>query len=314
MGYFEGVIGQDKNKKTLGFYVDFHKKFKAIPHFCFVAQKGDGKTMLATRFSKHLYEESSQKKNFAPAFNAANVKNVDDFWANIVLPFVDSNDEYSILIDEASELPRDVMFMLLTALQPNNDNRNTITHDGVSVDVDFRKTTFLFATTDPQRLTNAFKSRLKMITLQQYDKNELKGIIEGQLKNNNISFTDQSLDKIVSYVRTNGRAATLMGKDIVDYCKLFNKSNFDISSCEGLIDIHNLKPYGVTENDIQILRALSNKSHLKLMDLEAITGLESQAIRLEFESNLIKNGLMGRESKGRYLTNKGKEFLKKYGN
>lgn len=313
MGYFEGVIGQEKSKKVLSFYVDYHKKFKTIPHFCFTAQKGDGKTMLATTFSKHLYEESGKKKNFAPTFNAANIKNVDDFWGNIILPYVDSSDEYSILIDEASELPRDVMMLLLTALQPNERNRNVVTHDGVSVDVNFAKTTFLFATTDPQKLTNAFKSRLKIIALQQYGTEELKTIIANKLSDSSITPTETALNKIVGYIKTNGRAATLMGKDIIDYCKLNDKHSFGIHDCDDLIEIHNFKPFGINENDLQILRALTTRRFLKLMDLEATTGLEQGAIRLEFESNLIKNGLIGRDSAGRFLTNKGLKFLKDYG-
>jgi len=310
--YFGGVIGQEKNKKVLGFYIDYYKKFNISPHFMFVAAKGNGKTMLATKYSEHLYNESNGLKRFAPAINASNLSNVDDFWANIVLPYVDSTNSYTILIDEASELPRDISFMLLTALQPNDNNRNTVTHEGVSVDFNFNKTTFLFATTDPQRVNNALKDRLKTITLESYNSTQIQSIINNKLKSENISTNPQSLKKITNYIKYNGRSAVLISKDIISYCQLNNKSFFDEKTCKDVIELHNLKPYGLNNNDLQILQALSLKSHTKLMDLEAITGLESAAIRVEFESNLIRNGLMGRETKGRFLTAKGREYLKKY--
>lgn len=312
--YFNGIVGQEKSKKVLSFYVDYYKKVGLSPHFMFIAAKGNGKTLMATKHAQHLYEQSGKKKNFAPAINASNITDIDNFWSNIVLPYVDSNDHYTILIDEASELPRDVAFMLLTALQPNDKNKNIVTHDGVPVEFNFKKTTFMFATTDPQRVNNALKDRLKLITLERYNSIQLQTIVCNKLKDNNITSTDAALEKIVGYIKYNGRSAVLMAKDIISYCELHDKHLFDIGLCNEIIELHNLRPYGLNENDMQILHALSIKQFTKLMDLEAITGLESSAIRLEFEAGLIRNGLMGREIKGRFITQKGQKYLKQYGN
>jgi len=314
MNYFEGIVGQEKNKKLLSFYIDYYKKFKLLPPFLFVAAKGNGKTMLATKLSEHLYNESNGAKNFAPPINASNLRNFDTFWSSVVLPYVDSSREYTILIDEASELPRDVMFSLLTALQPNDDNRNIVTHpDGVQVTFDFKKTTFLFATTDPQKLTSAMKSRLTIVSLECYNSIQLQQIIKNKLNQLKINPKEDALEKIVGYIKNNGRSAVNVSKNIISYCQLKNCFDFTTDVCEEVIELHDLKPYGLDKNDLTILNALNSKSHLKLMDLEAITGLEGPAIRLEFESNLVRNGLMGREAKGRYITNKGKKYLEKHG-
>jgi len=310
MEYFEDVIGQEKPKMQLSHFIDYFRKHPVLPNFLFVAQKGDGKTMLSTLFAKHL-KEVRPDKNFAPIINASLVENLDYFWEHVVLPYV-AQGNFTILVDEASELPRSVMMMLLTALQPNEQHRNSVLNYGVSVEFNFARTTFIFATTDPQKLTNAFKDRLKIVSLQHYTKQNIIDIIGRRLDSKEITASSVSLDKLSDHIKHNGRAAVLLCDDIVRYCQLHSCSTFVEADCEELIKIHDLHLYGLDKNDLAVLKALRRDRFVKLMDLSSITGLERSAIQNEFETNLIRHGLMGRDTKGRYITKKGVSYLDKF--
>ena len=67
-------------------------------------------------------------------------------------------------------------------------------------------------------------------------------------------------------------------------------------------------PFGLTNTEVQILRALNKRGACSLQMLSAITGMSRQAIQLEAENNLLRKGFMDIDGK-RKITNKGTKIL-----
>jgi Holliday junction resolvasome RuvABC ATP-dependent DNA helicase subunit len=70
---------------------------------------------------------------------------------------------------------------------------------------------------------------------------------------------------------------------------------------------------GLESSEVQVLKALNDfPTGCSLNNLSAKTGFTRQAIMLEFESYLVKKGLMQIKAGGREITANGKEYLRKY--
>lgn len=83
----------------------------------------------------------------------------------------------TVLLDECSELPKDVTMMLLTVLNPNAENRTTFSYEDYTVDFDFSRQSFMFATTEAQSVFHALMDRCERVDLEEYTYNELAEIV-----------------------------------------------------------------------------------------------------------------------------------------
>ena len=70
----------------------------------------------------------------------------------------------------------------------------------------------------------------------------------------------------------------------------------------------NILPFGLTNIEVQILRALHKRGACSLQMLSAITGMSRQAIQQEAENNLLRKGFMDIDGK-RKITSKGTKIL-----
>jgi Holliday junction resolvasome RuvABC ATP-dependent DNA helicase subunit len=74
-------------------------------------------------------------------------------------------------------------------------------------------------------------------------------------------------------------------------------------------ELLSINPSGVGESELQILRVLDGFEGRSLTAISAATGLERNAIMHEFESYLLRLGLIEVAQKGRRLTTRGKKYL-----
>ena len=169
---FADIIGQSAAKKRITFYQDCYTKSSMIPNIMFVAPKGCGKTLIAKALGKNLRKDDDIKAKPFLEINCSSLKNIRQFFSNVVIPHMIDKD-LTILFDEASELPKDLEMGLLTILNPNKDNRNTFVVDDYAVDFDFRRHTFLFATSEAHQVFHALMDRLDRIDLEEYSLEEL---------------------------------------------------------------------------------------------------------------------------------------------
>lgn len=320
---FKDLVGQEKPKKELGFYLDSYMRTRIVPNMMFVAPKGQGKTTIARAFAKGLVQfddtgtvvqvpsklDPSVMKDKRKPFvevNCSTLKSVKQFINGLVIPYVQDKD-VTLLFDEASEIPRDVTMALLTILNPNPDNRTTFSLDEYVCDFDFRRQTFLFATSEIQKVFHALADRLERITLEDYTNPQLAQIVQKGIPD--VVCKDDVLLNVSTVLRGNARAAQKMAGKIAAYLK--GAKEFAPKGWDHLREILSIYPLGLNAMEIQILRYLAeNGTGTSLTGLSAKTGMSRESLQKDTELYLQKHNLMEIQTTGRMITAKGLEYLK----
>lgn len=305
---FSGIVGQDKAKKKLSFLLEGYKATGIMPHLMFVAPKGCGKTTLAKKVAFNLASRENlgnPKDHFD--VNCSTIKGIRPFIDDVVTPF--SNKEATFILDECSELPRNVTMLLLSMLNPNKENQNTFTYGNESFLIDFRKQTFIFATTEPQTVFHALMDRCERIDLEEYTLDNLGNIISNSL--NGVNFKEDALAEASSVLRGNARSAQKMANHIKQYLTFRNKSSFGQSDWKNFADVMGISPLGLNPVEIQVLKILEqSKSGCTLTNIAAKLGLTRSSVQQDFETYLQKLNLMEIVVGGRRITMKGRNYLK----
>ena len=302
--YFPDIIGQNRVKRALEFYIDGFKKTNCIPHLMFTAPRGCGKTTMATAMAKNLKVDGSIKPLIT--INCSTIKSLKQFFNMIVIPHMVERDA-TVLFDECSELPKDVTMALLTIINPNKDNRNEFSYEDYNVTFDFRRLSFMFATTEGQSIFHALMDRMERIDLEEYKSDELGQIVMMGLKG--YSVAPKTLDSIADVLRGNARAGQKMAMKMTLYLNAKSKKHFNDKDWKELCNKLGILPLGISIQELNLMRYMARKKATRLTELAAITGLSKGAIQKDYELYLSKMGLMEIQPEGRSLTTKGLEYL-----
>jgi Holliday junction resolvasome RuvABC ATP-dependent DNA helicase subunit len=305
--YFPDIIGQDTVKKALGFYLDGYKATGQIPHMMFTAPRGCGKTTMATAMAKNLTDSDGRPKPLI-TLNCSTIKSLKQFFNQFVIPYMNDRDA-SILFDECSELPKDVTMGLLTILNPNKENRTSFSYEDYTVDFDFKRLSFLFATTEGQSIFHALMDRMERIDLEEYTYGQLGQIVLKGLEGYTVD--DKALSDMATTLRGNARAAQKMAVKLKLLMDAKKKNHFNNDDWKLLMDKLGVLPLGLSKTELQILRILAERKEVRLTALAAITNLSKGCIQKDYELYLTKMGLMEINSGGRSATAKGLDYLKK---
>ena len=301
---FPDIIGQESAKRVLDFHIGGFKATKVMPHLMFVAPKGCGKTTLAKAVARTLKGIDDAKRYFE--INCSTIKNVKQFFNQLVIPLMQDRDA-TILFDEASEIPKDVSMAMLTILNPNAENMTSFSFEDYTVDFDFSRLSFMFATTETQSVFHALMDRLERVDLEEYSIDEMGQIVAMNLQ---IDIEPKTLRDIAGVLRGNARAAQKMAHKIVSYSKQNSVRRFDATHWQDLSRILNIFPLGLNVTEIQLLRILKDNKDCSLTNLSAKTGISKQAVQRDFEIYLQKHSLMEITTAGRNITAKGLDYLK----
>jgi len=301
---FPDIIGQQSAKRVLDFHIGGFKATKVMPHLMFVAPKGCGKTTLAKAVARTLKGIDDAKRYFE--INCSTIKNVKQFFNQLVIPLMQDRDA-TILFDEASEIPKDVSMAMLTILNPNAENMTSFSFEDYTVDFDFSRLSFMFATTETQSVFHALMDRLERVDLEEYSIDEMGQIVAMNLQ---IDIEPKTLRDIAGVLRGNARAAQKMAHKIVSYSKQNHVRRFGATHWQDLSRILNIFPLGLNVTEIQLLRILKDNKDCSLTNLSAKTGISKQAVQRDFEIYLQKHSLMEITTAGRNITAKGLDYLK----
>ena len=302
---FPDIIGQSNAKRVLDFFCKGYEKTSIIPHLMFVAPKGCGKTTMAKATARRLKSINKDKKYFE--INCSTIRNVKQFFNQLVIPYMQDR-EATILFDECSEIPKDVSMALLTILNPNPDNQTTFSFEDYTVDFDFRRLSFMFATTETQSVFHALMDRLERVDLEEYSLEEMGKIVGMNLE---IDIEPKALEDISSVLRGNARAAQKMAQKIESYCGQNNVKKFSLKDWQKLSKILSIYQLGLNTTEILLLNILKDNKDCSLTNLAAKTGISKHAIQRDFEIYLQKHSLMDITTAGRNITAKGLDYLKK---
>jgi Holliday junction resolvasome RuvABC ATP-dependent DNA helicase subunit len=302
--YFSHLIGQDNVKKKLNFYLKAYHATSVCPFLNLVGAKGLGKTLFAKEFAKNLNNKNGSKRPFLE-LNCSTIKNNAQFFEQIFIPLI-MNNEITILFDEAHALPKDLTMAFLTIFNTEKTNTKEFVYDEQTFTFDFTKQTFIFATTESDKLFPPLKDRLSTVDFEQYSSNDLSEIIK--INCDGISFTKEALDALSLTVRGNARNAVMRSKEIVLYCESENQNTFDKQDYNKLTDLLGILPHGITCTEKQILEILSDRGSCKLQTLSAVTGLSPTSLRRDHEVYLLRKNFIQIDGE-RKITNFGKNLI-----
>jgi len=302
---YSEIIGQDKVKKKLNFLLDGYKKTKILPHLLFVAPRGCGKTLIAQKTADIMKREKTI------LVNCSTIKNVKQFLNQIMLPYVYNKDAV-IIFDEASELPRDVTMALLTILNPNQNNMNEFTFDEGTYSFHFNLNSFIFCTTEAQKIFHALLDRLFRVDLEDYSYIDLGKIINKNLSIKNHSVKEDILNEVASVCRGNARQAQSMANQISSYLASKNSKELDKTGWLEIKDRLSIYPLGLTEIELNVIKLLKEHGELRLTNLSAKTNLTKDMLQKNVELYLMRNHLIEINPTGRALTKKGHDYHKEH--
>lgn len=304
--YFYDLVGQEDACEKLTYILDSQKKRGAvIPHLLFRGGKGDGKTRMASAMGRWIEDGDDPSKEHKDFFviNAASVNNVGTLVSDVLLP---TQGMYcTFFFDEIHALNPRVVPALLTILEPNKRNRTSFVHEKQQLNFDFKKQTFMFATTEDHKVFHALKDRMHIVDVQPYTREELGEIVLAVL-DGRVKIQDGLLEEISIYIRQNARKADEMAKFIMSAgAKKFGKPEW-----EKLKKAMKFLPLGLEKDELRILETLKKEGDMSLGMLASSLGRPVQAVRRDLEDYLKRRGLMTIDGKRR-ITDKGLNYLRK---
>jgi Holliday junction resolvasome RuvABC ATP-dependent DNA helicase subunit len=294
---FSHIIGQDHIKRQLNFYLDAYKVNSTLPFLMFNGQRGIGKTEFARVVG------AACKKTFYE-INSSSIKNEKQFFEQM-MPQIQGT-ECILFFDEAHELPKKLVTAFLSIMNTEKKTVVHYTYQDVEYTFDFTKMSFIFATTEMDRLFAPFKDRLTIVDFVPYSNGEIKDIIKKRIPD--VKFAAGALDDIATTIRGNARSAVKRAKEIEMYCEAKNNPDFSLEDWKELCHKANINARGLSNTEIQILTALKERGPLTLTMLSAITGLSVQALRKDAELHLLKMNLLRIEGT-RQITSQGLRLL-----
>lgn len=300
MKMFENMIGQPQIKSTLQFYVEAAQNGGIIPPVLFTGARGLGKTEFAREFSKNLKKPILE-------INCSTIKNNRQFFEQIFVPIVMNNDVV-LIFDECHSLPKDLQNAFLTVFNVEKGFRKHFEWDGSSMEFDFSRQSYLFATTEPDKIFAPLKDRFEEIDFRPYSSDEMAKILSG--RTDWVEFQDGVLDKIVPTLRGNARSAVKRAKQICLYCEGKNNHKFGANEWKDMCDTLGITADGLSNSEIQILSVLKQRGPCTLAMLSAATGFSRTALQRDIEMHLLRKGFMRIDGK-REITGAGVNALEK---
>ena len=194
---FDGLIGQETLKKRLNFYSKAKKATGTLPFMLFNGAKGLGKTEFAKAFAKSLKKPMVE-------INCSTIRNAEQFFEQVFIPAILDKD-VTILLDECHALPKDLEMAFLTIFNVEGAKTKRFEFGESTLFFEFERQTFLFATTELDKLFPPFKDRLTQLDFEPYSAEQLGGILQRKL--DWIKFEGNVLKEICQTVRGNARSA-----------------------------------------------------------------------------------------------------------
>lgn len=292
------LIGQEQLKKRLQFYTDSKKATGVIPFLMFNGAKGLGKTEFAKQFAKTLNKPMIE-------VNCSTIRNGEQFFEQIFIPAI-MEKEITILFDEAHALPKDLVMAFLTIFNVEGAKTKRFDFGDNSFVFEFEKQTFLFATTELDKLFPPFMDRLTVLDFEPYSTEELGRIMTKKI--DWVTFEDNVMTDIAFTLRGNARSAIKRALEIRAYCEVYNQSTFSKNDWDKLCKLIGILPHGINNTELQVMRILRERGSCTLQMISAVTGMSRTAIQRDAEVYLLKEGFMKIDGK-RTITDKGVKVL-----
>jgi Holliday junction DNA helicase RuvB len=303
----DDYIGQEKIKKQIQLFIQASKqKNRPLDHILFTGAPGLGKTTLANLIAKEL------NKNIKITTGALLTKKGD------LAGILTSIEEGDVLfIDEIHRINSAVEELLYSAMEDfkidiivgKNNSARTIR-------LDIPKFTLIGATTRAGLLSSPLLSRFGIILqFDFYDEVSLAKIITKTAKKLGISITNDASFEIAKRSRGTPRIANRLIKRVEDFAIVKNKKEIDLDLVFEAFDFLGIDEYGLDFKDREYLKVLAFNFEGKPVGIRTLSialSEEKDTIEQVIEPYLIKIGFILKTPKGRVITDKGINHIKKY--
>lgn len=299
-------IGQDKVKEKMSIFIEAAKmRNEPLDHVLLSGPPGLGKTTMANIISNEM--GVNIRITSGPA-----IERPGDLAA--ILTNLNENDV--LFIDEIHRLNKSVEEIMYPAME--DYALDIIIGKGPSarsIRLDLSKFTLIGATTRAGLLTSPLRDRFGvMCTLDYYKTEDLKQIIIRSAGIIGIEIDDAGAEEIARRSRGTPRIANRLLRRVRDFAIVKGKGKIDIETADKALIMLEIDSIGLDRLDRKILNTIIDfykGGPVGVDTLAASIGEEKTTIEDVYEPYLLQIGFLNRTPRGRVVTEKGFNHVKK---
>ena len=305
--FLNEYIGHENLKNNLNvFIVAAKSREEVLDHVLFYGPPGLGKTTLA-------YIISNEMGGDIKLIDGPSIERPGDLAA--ILSSLNPGD--ILFIDEIHRLPRVVEEILYSAMEDFKLNIIVSKETSASsMNIQLPPFTLVGATTRAGDLSAPLRARFGIAEkVDYYTEEELTKIVKRTSNYFNCTIDDVSAKEIAKRSRGTPRIANKIFKRVRDFANYNHTSKITIEDTRKALSALRIDEIGLDEVDIEYLLTLRNRFNGGPVGLDTIAyavGEETSNLEEVYEPYLLKIGFIDRTAKGRVLTNKGRNYLKRY--
>lgn len=303
---WDDYVGQKQIKANVRIAIDAAKKRGGMPeHLLFYGPPGVGKTTLAYLVATTL--ESPLKSTSGVAIERA---------GDLAAILTNLEPNTVLFIDEIHRLSHKIEELLYPALE--SGHLDIILGKGPSartVELSLPPFTLVGATTRVAALSGPLRSRFGGGTYQLdfYSDDDLRDILRRSATLLGLDAPEEVIESIAARSRATPRVANALLKRVRDFSEVHERP-LSSALCDEACALFGIDALGLTKDDQRYLRTLLDGFHGGPAGVRALASAlheDPDTIENVYEPYLLRLGLIERSLRGRVLTSKGREYLRR---